>query len=219
MVVPYGSPDPGHARKNVFDIGEYGLGKLANSLKLGCDCLGHIAYLDAHLNTMAARSSPSRKGHLHPRGRQRRPLEALGLPHRADRGAARPQTGDLVHLHGRQLRIRLLLVFEAGRPIEFEMKATGIINTVACLPGQPSKYGTEVCARRRGAIHQHAFCARLDMAVDGDRNSVVECNTYAEPPGPKTIPTATPSSSRKPCSPPSAPLAAAPIRPPSATGR
>ena len=44
MVVPYGSPDRAHARKNVFDIGEYGLGKLANSLKLGCDCPGAIHY-------------------------------------------------------------------------------------------------------------------------------------------------------------------------------
>ncbi len=30
MVVPYGSPDNAHYRKNVFDIGEYGLGKLVN---------------------------------------------------------------------------------------------------------------------------------------------------------------------------------------------
>ncbi|MDE2240856.1 MAG: tyramine oxidase, partial [Rhodospirillales bacterium] len=52
MVVPYGVPENGHFRKNVFDIGEYGLGKLTNSLTLGCDCLGHIAYLDADLNTM-----------------------------------------------------------------------------------------------------------------------------------------------------------------------
>ncbi len=35
-----------------------------------------------------------------------------------------------------------------------------------------------------GQIHQHAFCARLDMAVDGDANSIVECNTYAEASGP-----------------------------------
>ena len=28
MVVPYGVPENGHFRKNVFDIGEYGLGKL-----------------------------------------------------------------------------------------------------------------------------------------------------------------------------------------------
>jgi hypothetical protein len=52
MVVPYGVPDGGHFRKNVFDIGEYGLGKLTNSLTLGCDCLGTIAYLDVDLNTM-----------------------------------------------------------------------------------------------------------------------------------------------------------------------
>ena len=46
MVVPYASTDSAHARKNVFDIGEVGFGKLTNSLKLGCDCLGSIQYLD-----------------------------------------------------------------------------------------------------------------------------------------------------------------------------
>ena len=50
MVVPYGSPELAHYRKNVFDIGEYGLGKLANSLKLGCDCLGAIHYMNAWVN-------------------------------------------------------------------------------------------------------------------------------------------------------------------------
>ena len=46
LVVPYGSPDNAHYRKNVFDIGEYGLGKLTNALTLGCDCLGAVHYLD-----------------------------------------------------------------------------------------------------------------------------------------------------------------------------
>jgi hypothetical protein len=32
--------------KNAFDAGEYGLGRCANSLKLGCDCLGEIHYFD-----------------------------------------------------------------------------------------------------------------------------------------------------------------------------
>ena len=50
MVVPYGSPDNAHYRKSVFDIGEYGLGKLTNSLALGCDCLGSIHYLDAWIS-------------------------------------------------------------------------------------------------------------------------------------------------------------------------
>ena len=49
MVVPYGDPREQYYRKNAFDIGEYGIGMLANSLALGCDCLGAIRYFDAHL--------------------------------------------------------------------------------------------------------------------------------------------------------------------------
>ena len=47
MVVPYGDPGPIHGWKNAFDAGEWGLGRMANSLALGCDCLGEIHYLDA----------------------------------------------------------------------------------------------------------------------------------------------------------------------------
>ena len=36
-----------HSWKNAFDVGEWGLGRMANSLTLGCDCLGEITYLDA----------------------------------------------------------------------------------------------------------------------------------------------------------------------------
>src|SRR6266568_2931061 len=50
MLIPYGDPNPAHYRKNVFDMGEYGIGMLANSLELGCDCLGEIRYFDAWLN-------------------------------------------------------------------------------------------------------------------------------------------------------------------------
>ena len=46
-MIPYGDPNPTTHFKNVFDIGEYGLGPLTNSLSLGCDCVGEIRYLDA----------------------------------------------------------------------------------------------------------------------------------------------------------------------------
>ena len=32
MVVPYGDPGPMHGWKNAFDVGEWGLGRMANSL-------------------------------------------------------------------------------------------------------------------------------------------------------------------------------------------
>ena len=48
MVVPYGSSDPMHSWKAVHDGTEYAFGSLANSLKLGCDCLGEIFYIDSN---------------------------------------------------------------------------------------------------------------------------------------------------------------------------
>ena len=53
MVVPYAKTIFPAARKSAFDTGEYGIGALANSLELGCDCLGSITYLDAHFSTRA----------------------------------------------------------------------------------------------------------------------------------------------------------------------
>ena len=50
MAVPYGDPNAPFQRKCAFDVGDYGLGFCANSLALGCDCLGHIQYFDAVLN-------------------------------------------------------------------------------------------------------------------------------------------------------------------------
>jgi primary-amine oxidase len=47
MVVPYGDPGPTQNRKNAFDSGEYGIGQLAYSLELGCDCIGFIRYFEA----------------------------------------------------------------------------------------------------------------------------------------------------------------------------
>ena len=49
MVVPYGDPAEKYFRKNAFDIGEYGVGLMANPLVWGCDCLGSTRYFDAHL--------------------------------------------------------------------------------------------------------------------------------------------------------------------------
>ena len=49
LVVPYGDPRPPHSWKNAYDAGEDGMGRNANSLKLGCDCLGLIHYMDVYL--------------------------------------------------------------------------------------------------------------------------------------------------------------------------
>lgn len=47
MTVPYGDARPPFHRKQAFDFGDGGIGRAANNLKLGCDCLGAIHYVSA----------------------------------------------------------------------------------------------------------------------------------------------------------------------------
>ena len=185
MVVPYGSPELAHHRKNVFDIGEYGLGKLANSLRHGCDCLGAIHYMDGWVNGIDG--TPVK-------------IENAICIHEEDQGLGwkhwdwRTDVAEVRRL--RRLVISSIstvgnyeyasywYLYQHGG-IEFEIKATGIINTVACEPGRASRYGNEVMPGVVGQIHQHLFCARLDMDVDGPGNSVVEYNVVVPPAGPE----------------------------------
>ena len=109
-------PGPAAGRKNAFDAGEYGLGMCANSLELGCDCLGLIKYFDGHLCTSRGEPLTDQERRLHARGGLRHPLEAHRPP-----AANTPEVRrsrrlvDLVDRHGRELRVRLLLVSLPGR--------------------------------------------------------------------------------------------------------
>ena len=68
--------------------------------------------------------------------------------------------------------------------IEFEVKLTGIVLTSALAPGESSDFGTLVAPQTLAGHHQHFLSLRLDMAVDGLRNTVYEVDTEAVPPGP-----------------------------------
>ena len=110
MVVPYGHPGPMHAWKSAFDAGEWGLGRMANSLTLGCDCLGEIRYFDDVFADERGKPRTPTERHLHARGGLRHPLEARRHGVGADRGAAVPPPGRELDRHRGQLRVRLLLV-------------------------------------------------------------------------------------------------------------
>ena len=183
MVVPYGSPKNGHYRKSVFDVGEYGLGRLVNSLELGCDCLGAIQYLDVDVNDMYGKIFTVPK--------------AICI-HEEDNGILWKhsdwRTESVEVRRGRRLVISSIATvgnyeyamywyFYLDGTMEFEIKTTGILNTVGGNPGEIDKYATEVASGVFGQIHQHIFCARIDLAIDGDNNSAIECDTHAEPAG------------------------------------
>jgi len=182
MVVPYGDPRPQHFRKNAFDVGEHGVGLLANSLKLGCDCLGEIRYFDAVLTDSRGEVSL---------------IENAICMHEEDYGILWKHTDwRLDEVEVRRSR-RLVLSFIAtvdnyeygffwyfyqDGTIQYEIKLTGLL-LCGALADYP-KYGTVVAPELNALNHQHFFCMRLDFDIDGAENSVYEVNTEAEPIGP-----------------------------------
>ena len=184
MVVPYGSASINHWWKNAFDAGEGGVGKAANSLRLGCDCLGEIVYLDAvQVDENGTASTLS---------------HAVCL-HEEDYGILWKHT-DVTTGTAETRRSRRLVVssfatvsnydygffwyFYLDGTIAAEVKLTGIIQTQAVRPGTRVPYANPVTPELAGPHHQHLFCYRLDMCVDGRANSVYEVDAVPVPQGP-----------------------------------
>jgi primary-amine oxidase len=185
MFVPYGDPAPTHRFKNVFDMGEYGVGWLANPLTLGCDCVGEIKYFDGVVNDQDG--SPV-------------VIPNAICMHEEDAGIGWKHT-DFRTEDVEVRRLRRLVIssiatvgnYEYGYfwylytdgTIEYEVKLTGVISTGALAPGERPAHGTLVAPGLYGPHHQHFFCVRLDMAVDGNANSVVQVDSEPVPYGPE----------------------------------
>ena len=183
MVVPYGEPSPTHEWQNYFDAGEYQFGRLANSLELGCDCLGEILYVDA--TVVDDFCSPLL-------------IKNAVCIHEEDYGVlwkhTDPWTREGTVRRQRRLVISFFVTvgnydygffwhFYLDGRIELECKATGIVFTSG-RPEGANDYATELAPRLGAPVHQHMFSARLDMAVDGFNNHVDEIEVKRVPMGP-----------------------------------
>ncbi len=184
MVVPYGDPTPTQKRKNAFDSGEYGMGQCANSLTLGCDCLGFIQYFDAVMNNS--------------RGEIVTIKNAICM-HEEDYGILWKHT-DRRDNQPEVRRSRRLVVssfstvenYEYGffwylyqdGNIQFEIKLTGILSLGALPAGSQPKYGNMIAPQLYAPNHQHFFNMRLDFDLDGTDNAVYEVNVVKEEAGP-----------------------------------
>ncbi|MDY7099868.1 MAG: primary-amine oxidase [Actinomycetota bacterium] len=183
MVVPYGSTMTNHWWKNAFDAGEIGLGKLLNSLTLGCDCKGEITYMDAHLTDEDGGAMT---------------VENAVCIHEEDFGLLWKHW-DFVSDTTESRRSRRLVVssiatvgnyeyafywyFYLDGTIEHEVKMTGIVQTQAVPPGETAEQAVMIAPQLAAPHHQHLFCYRLDFDVDGEANTVTEVDVVALPDG------------------------------------
>lgn len=183
MVVPYGDPSPVRSWQNYFDTGEYLVGRYANSLELGCDCVGDITYFDAVIADEL--------------GNPKTLTNAVCM-HEEDFGVLWKHTDIWSGSQETRRQRRLVISFFTtignydygffwylylDGTIEFEVKATGIVFTSG-HPGGDYPYATEIAPGLGAPCHQHLFCARLDMMLDGSGNSVEEVDTRRMQVGP-----------------------------------
>jgi primary-amine oxidase len=181
MAVPYADPHPPFQRKCAFDVGDYGLGFCANSLSLGCDCLGHIHYFEATLND--SQGAPVE-------------LKNAVCMHEEDAGVLWKHV-EYRNGHNESRRARELIVssiatvvnyeylfywhFRQDGCIDFKIKLSGELSTNLLSEGEEEpSHGVMVAPGVNAQIHQHMFCARLDMAVDSHKNTVSEVDLYSE---------------------------------------
>ncbi|MDQ3548152.1 MAG: primary-amine oxidase [Chloroflexota bacterium] len=184
MVVPYGDTNITQARKNAFDVGEYNIGLLANSLELGCDCVGEIRYFDAVV--------------CDNRGEPMTIANAICM-HEEDASLLWKhsdfRTGASEVRRSRKLVVSFISTvgnydygfywsfFQDGS-ILYEVKQTGILTTAVTDGSQPLKYGQLLNTDGLYApIHQHFYGVRLDMDVDGTDNSLYEVHAEQVPAG------------------------------------
>jgi primary-amine oxidase len=182
MVVPYGDPSPVRSWQNYFDTGEYLVGQYANSLELGCDCLGEITYL----------SPVIADGFGNPREIRN------GICMHEEDWSILAKHSDLwtgIDYTRRNRRLVISFFTTVGNydygfywylyldgTIEFEAKATGVVFTSA-YPGKGYAYASELAPGLGAPFHQHLFSARLDMALDGATNRVEEEEAVRVPMG------------------------------------
>ncbi|TDC93502.1 primary-amine oxidase [Saccharopolyspora aridisoli] len=180
MAVPYADPSPVRFWQNYFDCGEYMFARYTNSLELGCDCLGEIHYFDAVV--------------ADDHGQPRTIRNAICM-HEEDYGVLWKHTDIFTGSHETRRQRRLVIsffttignydygfywYFYLDGTIQLEAKATGITFTAA-YPPEGHEYAAELAPGLAAPYHQHLFCARLDMSVDGHLNAVEEVEVATVP--------------------------------------
>ena len=184
LVIPYGDPNPTVEFKSVFDTGEYGMGPLANPLSLGCDCLGEIRYLDVVASTLDGRSEVIPNAiciHEEDDNVLWKHTSAAG---RIDRARSRRLVVSTFSTVG-NYEYGYFWYFHQDGSWAFEAKLTGVVHSAGVVPGGArSPHSLPIADGVVTSAHQHFFCARLDLDIDGVDNVAYQVDSVGDAWGP-----------------------------------
>jgi primary-amine oxidase len=180
MVVPYAPTGACHWWKNAFDAGEWGLGRMIQPLTNGCDCLGEIRYADAVM------SDETGGGNVVPNAVCLHEEDFGILWKHADLWSGLTETR-------RSRRLVISSISTVGNyeygfywylyldgTIQLEVKLSGIMQTAGVGEGAEPDHAVLVAPGLAAPHHQHLFCARLDLDLDGPANSVYEVDVTSD---------------------------------------
>jgi primary-amine oxidase len=200
MLVPYGDPDQGWNWRAAFDEGEYGLGHQSMSLDRGLDVPATTRLFASTFATYHGQA------HVVPDCVALYERDGGLLWKHRD-----PSSGRNEVRRGRELVLASVAtlgnydygvhwVFTQDGQIKVEIELTGLmlpkgVPSSSCErcagltrePGKPAdsrgdgQFGTLVAPNLVAPNHQHFFCFRLDLDVDGTNNSVSEINVRPDP--------------------------------------
>jgi primary-amine oxidase len=187
MVVPYGDSDKSWMWRNAFDVGEYGIGRLASYLIPGKDAPENATFFNADfVDDFGAAYTAKGVVTIYERdgGLLWKHYES-NLGHTESRRGRELVIGYLAGVGNYDYGINW--IFRQDGSMELRSDLTGIVLTKGVNARSASDTsghdmaGEHLVAPNIAAPHhQHFFNFRLDFDVDGTRNSVVELNTHPE---------------------------------------
>jgi primary-amine oxidase len=188
MVVPYGDPSEAWYFRNAFDEGEDSMGRYANSLEPEVDAPSNSTFFDATLaDETGVPFDVPRAVALYERDGGLLWKHFDRDNNRNDSRRSRELVLSWVATVG-NYDYGFNWIFHQDGTLEMQVLLTGIMETKGVdLPSgshhsaPDAAYGHLVDGNLLAPHHQHFFNFRLDMDVDGSKNSVVEMNTEAEP--------------------------------------
>lgn len=178
MTVPYGDPRLPYHRKQAFDLGDCGFGISANSLGLGCDCLGLIKYLD--LVRSNGEGDPILKPNTVCLHEQDAGILYKHTNYRTDNAVVTRRREFVVQTIATVGNYEYILnvIFNQAGEINLQVRATGILSTMPIDEGNVVDFGTNVGPTTLAGYHQHLLSFRIDPAIDGHANTVCYDDVY-----------------------------------------
>ena len=190
MAVPYGDPDRNWRWRSAFDVGEYGMGRLASSIEPNTDAPPNATLMDADYAGDDGRAYVAKSVvgiYERDGGMLWKHYESYSKTNESRR--ARQLVVFFIATIG-NYDYAINWIFHQDGVLELDAALTGIMlpkgvrETSANGHAAGPTSGHLVARNVAAPHHQHFFNFRLDFDVDGQANAVTEMNTRAMPAGP-----------------------------------